>query len=86
LSLYLETEAGKVRLPADDEKSGIVMGKKVVALLSEGNEWVRLRASCCSNWVTTWTVLERNELGQPVALASEDFEGTYEVLTAGDDG
>lgn len=79
MNMYLETKTRKTDL--SEYESFEEVAALVMALLATGHEWVRIRG--IFSGVTQWTVLERNERGRPVQIASHEFDGKLEVIACG---
>lgn len=78
--LYLEVAAGHIHLEGYDDENEVA--ELVIALIcGHGNEWVRLRTSGNDNWVTEWTVLERNSDNMPTQVGCREFDGALEVIS-----
>lgn len=79
---YLETPVfrciGLDGYSTETEAAGFIM-----QLVTDGSDWVRLRSKVFDNWVTQWTVLERDEYGNPVQVGCLEFDGEMQVISAG---
>jgi len=79
LRASLETPSGNVSLGEDPDHDDIAL-EIMACLLNDQDPWVRLWYSSDSHWTTQWTVIERNEDGIPVIIASSEFDGETQVI------
>lgn len=75
---YLGIDGGVI--PVEDDASDEEIAGAVMRLLVAGEPWVQLWHENRPDLVTRWTVLSRNELGVPMQIGSQEFDGTMEVL------
>lgn len=79
MSLYLQTPSGNVTL--DDSLTEEEIALEVMAcLINDQDPWVRLVSSNLSEWLSQWTVMERDSEGIPVKIASTEFDGETQVI------
>ena len=77
--MILETPEGDIDMSRVNE---LEIAVYVMSSLADKYDWVRLHSSG-RQWHTQWTVLERNDKGFPLQIASQEFDGEMEVITCG---
>lgn len=75
---YLGSPSG--HFTVDDNASDENVAEAVMRLLIDGELWVQLWYEDNPALVTIWTVLSRDEAGVPMHIASDEFDGTMEII------
>jgi hypothetical protein len=78
--MYLEISGGFIDLYPEHYPDEEDVALEVIELLYAGEDWVQLGSYSESGWATQWTVMTRDEAGNPLKIVSEEFDGTTEVL------
>lgn len=76
---YLETPSGTDVLEGDLSAEELAL-EVMATLLNDQDPWCRLWVEGNPDWLSTWTVLERNEDGCPQYISSVEFDGTTHVI------
>jgi hypothetical protein len=77
--MYLQTPEFTLDIPACAGDMAVAM--LVINSLAEGGGWVKIGVHG-EEWLTQWSVLERNEAGTPTQFAYVEYDGTSGVISA----